>query len=40
MWLIYNLGKVNLETMLLGQRLCPIQAGLCGVATGLAGAYM
>ena len=32
MWLNCNLGKVNLETMLAGQRLSPRQAGLCGVA--------
>ena len=29
MWLSCNLGKVNLETMLVGQRLSPRQAGLC-----------
>ena len=40
MWLNYNSGKVNLETMLAGQRLSPRQAGLCGVTTGFAGAYM
>ena len=27
-----NLGNVNLETMLAGQRLSPRHAGLCGVA--------
>ena len=32
MWLNCNLGKVNLETTLVGQRLSPRHAGLCGVA--------
>ena len=40
MWLSCNLGKVNLETTLVGQRLSPRQAGLCRVATWSAGADM
>ena len=32
MWLNCNVDKVNLETMLAGQRLSPRHAGLCGVA--------
>ena len=40
MWLNYNLGKVNLDTMLAGQLLSPRQAGSCGMAAGSAGAYM
>ena len=40
MWLNYNLGKVNLETMLASQRLSLRQADLCGVAPESAGAYM
>ena len=32
MWLNCNVVKVNLETMLAGQRLSPRHAGLCGVA--------
>ena len=35
-----NVGKVNFETSLAGQRLNPRQAGLGGVATGFAGGYM
>ena len=37
MWLNRNLGKVNHETALSGQRLRPSQAGLSGVALGLQG---
>ena len=32
MWRNCNVHKVNLETMLAGQRLRPRHAGLCGVA--------
>ena len=39
MWLNCNLGKVNLETTLAGQRLNPRQVTFCGVATGSAGDY-
>ena len=40
MWLNCNLGKVNFETSLAGQRLNPWHAGLSGVAAAFAGAYM
>ena len=39
MWLNYNLGKVNLETTLAGQRVSPRQIGLCRVAAESAWAY-
>ena len=40
MWLNCNVGKVNFETSLAGQRLNPRQAGLGGVATRFTGAYI
>ena len=39
MWLNYNLGKVNLETTLAGQRVSPRQIGLCRMAAESLGAY-